>query len=99
MQGKKFKDGTGLGQYLHENPKFPACVAKKLYAYARGMDTEEVGPSAFQAAYKEFTNSGYRLRALLKGLALSPEFFNMALPVKEASASQTNSQARLASSP
>jgi hypothetical protein len=99
LQGKRFQDGTGLGQYLRDNPKFPACVAKKLYAYARGMDTEEVEPSAFQAAYKGFTDSGYRLRALLKGLALSPEFFNMASPVKEASASQPHRQAKLASSP
>jgi len=95
LQGKKFQDGTGLGQYLHDNPKFPACVAKKLYAYAKGMDSEEVELSAFPAAYKGFADSGYRLRGLLKGLALSPEFFNMAAPVKEASTSQT----KLASSP
>jgi len=95
LQGKKFQDGTGLGQYLHDNPKFPACVAKKLYAYAKGLDTEDVGLSAFPAAYKGFADSGYRLRGLLKGLALSPEFFNMAAPVKQASASQT----KLASSP
>ena len=95
LQGKKFQDGTGLGQYLHDNPKFPACVAKKLYAYAKGMDTEEVELSAFQAAYKGFTDSGYRLRSLVKGLALSPEFFNMAAPVKQASAGGP----KLASSP
>ena len=95
LQGKKFQDGTGLGQYLHDNPKFPACVAKKLYAYAKGMDSEEVELSAFPAAYKGFADSGYRLRGLLKGLALSPEFFNIAAPVKEASKGQT----KLASSP
>ena len=89
LQGKKFQDGTGLGQYLHDNPKFPACVAKKLYAYAKGMDSEEVELSAFPAAYKGFADSGYRLRGLLKGLALSPEFFNIAAPVKEASKGQT----------
>jgi hypothetical protein len=99
LQGKRFQDGPGLGQYLHDNPKFPACVARKLYAYAKGMDTEEVEASAFPAAYKSFADSGYRLRALLKGLALSPEFFNMAAPVKEASAGRTTNQAKLASSP
>jgi hypothetical protein len=95
LQGKKFQDGTGLGQYLHDNPKFPACVARKLYAYAKGVDTEEVEPSAFKAAYKSFTDAGFRLRALLKGLALSPEFFNAPASVQEASAHQT----QLASSP
>ena len=95
LQGKTFKDGPGLGQYLHDNPRFPACVARKLYAFAKGMDTEEVAPSVFQTAYKSFTDSGYRLRALLKGLVLSPEFFNVSAPVQEASAGQT----KLASSP
>ena len=95
LQGKKFQDGTGLGQYLRDNPKFPACVAKKLYAYAKAVDTEEVEPSAFKAAYKSFTDSGYRLRALIKGLALSPDFFTASPHVQEASAGQT----KLASSP
>ncbi|MEO8300481.1 MAG: DUF1588 domain-containing protein, partial [Rhizomicrobium sp.] len=95
LQGTKFQDGPGLGQYLHDNPKFPVCVARKLYAYAKGMDTEEVRPSTFKATYQAFIDSGYRLRTLLKGLALSPEFFSTSGPVEEASAGQT----KLASSP
>jgi hypothetical protein len=95
IQGKSFKDGAGLGQYLHDNPKFPACVARKLYAYGRGMDVEEVEPSAFKTAYKAFTDSGYRLRALIRGLATSPEFYSVSAPVEEASAGS----AKLASNP
>jgi len=95
LQGKSFVGGEGLGKYLHDNPKFPTCVARKLYAYGRGMDVEEVEPSAFKAAYKNFTDSGYRLRALIKSLALSPEFYSVAAPVEEASAGQ----AKLASTP
>ncbi|HWU55114.1 MAG TPA: DUF1592 domain-containing protein [Rhizomicrobium sp.] len=89
LQGKKFQDGSGLGQYLHDNPKFPACVAKKLYAYAKGMDTEDVEAPAFRPAYKAFADSGYRLRALIKGLVESPDFFNTQAAVVEASAGQT----------
>ncbi len=95
LQGKKFSDGPGLGQYLHDNPKFPACVAKKLYAYAKGMDTEEVEASAFKPAYKAFADSGYRLRTLIKGLVESPEFFTSSPAVQEASTGQT----KVASSP
>ena len=47
---------------------FDACLSRKLYSYAKGVDSEDVDPSAFKSAYKEFTDSGYRLRALLKGL-------------------------------
>jgi hypothetical protein len=95
LQGKKFSDGSGLGQYLHDNPKFPACVAKKLYAYAKGADTEEVEPSAYKSAYKAFADSGYRLRTLIKGLVESPQFFTSSAAVTEASAGQT----KVASSP
>jgi hypothetical protein len=95
LQGKSFVGGEGLGKYLHDNPKFPACVARKLYAYGRGMDVEEVEPSAFKAAYKSFTDSGYRLRALIRGLATSPEFYSVSAPVEEASAGQN----KLASNP
>lgn len=89
LQGKKFQDGAGLGKYLRDNPKFPACVAKKLYAYAKGMDTDEVEPSATQGATKAFTDSGFRLRTLIKGLVESPEFFNAQASTVEASAGQT----------
>ena len=80
MQGKKFVGGDGLGQYLRDNPKFPACVARKLYAYGQGLDAEEVEPSAFKVAYKNFVDSGYRLRVLIKSLVLSSEFYRAAAP-------------------
>ena len=87
MQGKKFVGGDGLGQYLRDNPKFPACVARKLYAYGRGLDAEEVEPSAFKVAYKNFVDSGYRLRVLIKSLVVSPEFYRA--PAPETSSSLT----------
>jgi hypothetical protein len=89
IQRKTFADGAGLGQYLHDNPKYPACLARKLYAYSRGMNSEDVDASSFQIAYKTFVDSGYRLRALLKGLIESPEFFNSPAPVAEASSGET----------
>ncbi len=88
LQGKTFLDGPGLGRYLHDNPKFPACMARKLYAYAKGIDTEEVDASAFRTAYQAFADSGYRMRTLIKGLVESPEFFDTPAAVKEASARQ-----------
>jgi hypothetical protein len=84
IQGKAFRDGQGLGQYLHDNPRYPACMARKLYAYARGQNSGEVQASAFTVAYKAFTDSGYHLRTLLKGLVEGPDFFNAPAPKPEA---------------
>jgi hypothetical protein len=87
LQGKSFKDGAGLGQYLHDNPKFPACLARKLYAFGTGVNSEDVETSTFKSAYKAFVDSGYRMRALLKGMVQAPEFFNSPAPAQEASSS------------
>ena len=89
IQKKTFADGAGVGQYLRDNPKYPACLARKLYAYSTGMNSEDVDASSFKAAYKTFVDSGYRLRALLKGLIASPEFFDTPAPVADASSGQT----------
>ena len=87
LQGKKFSGADGLGKFLHDNPKYPACVARKLYSYANGVNAEEADASLFRAGYEAFKASGYRLRALLRGLVVSPEFFSSSTSVEEASAS------------
>jgi hypothetical protein len=89
LQGKSFSGAQGLGRYLHDNPKYPACIARKLYSYAKGLNSEDVDPSAFKVAYKAFADSGYRLRNLLKAMIDSPEFFKASAPVAEASVEDT----------
>ena len=37
--GKSFVGAEGLGQYLHDNPKVPACFARKLYSYGVGASS------------------------------------------------------------
>ena len=37
IQGKTFSGAQGLGQYMHDNPRYPACVARRLYSYSRGV--------------------------------------------------------------
>jgi len=78
---KSFSGAEGLASYLHDNPKVPACLARKLYSYGAGTSSEDVNPASFKAAYKSFVDGGYRLRTLLKGLATSPEFFSAPAPV------------------
>ena len=83
LQGINFQDGTGLGKYLHDNPRYPICLARKLYAYGTGINSEDVDAAAFKTAYKSFADSGYRMRALIRGLVESPEFFNMSAPARQ----------------
>lgn len=83
LQGKHVVGADGLSHYLHDNPKYTQCIARKLYAYANGLNSEDVEPSTIKTAYKAFADAGFRLRALLKGMVEAPDFFNAALPASE----------------
>ena len=85
--GKSFTGAAGLGQYLHDNPKVPACFVRKLYAYGVGANSEEVGKKAVQPFLDGFTADGYRLPSLLKAIVTSPQFFS-APPLAPAAISQ-----------
>jgi len=86
LMGRKFNGATGLGQALHDNPRFPACLARKLYAYGVGADSEDVTVATFKASYDAFVKDGYRLKTLVKSLLNSPEFFRAPAPSKPAPA-------------
>ena len=83
IQGKTFSGAQGLGQYLHDSPQYPACVARKLYSYGRGLRNSYVAD--FPDAWKTFQSSGFRLRALLKSMAVSDSFYAVGPPGKPAS--------------
>ena len=85
IEGKTFSGAQGLGQYIHDNPRYPACVARRLYSYSRGVNSFSV--SDFPDAYKAFQDSGFRLRALLKSMASSDSFY-AAAPPKPSTATQ-----------
>jgi hypothetical protein len=80
IANKRISDGTGLGQYLHDNAKVPACFARKLYAYGVGANSEELEKRTIQPFVDGFAAEGYRLASLLKSIVTSPQFFSAAPP-------------------
>ena len=87
IQDQTFSGAQGLGQYMHDNPRYPACVARKLYSYSRGLKSSSVND--FQDAYKAFQNSGFRLRALLKSMAVSDSFYAVGPPENQSVSDST----------
>ena len=77
---KRISDGTGLGQYLHDNPKVPACFVRKLYAYGVGANSEDLEKSAVQPYLDGFVAAGYRLPPLLNAIVTSRQFFSAPPP-------------------
>ena len=83
--GKNFSDGAGLGQYLHDNPRVPACFARKLYAYGVGASSEDVERKAVEPFLDGFVAGGYRVQSLLRSIVTAPQFFAVPpAPVKTA---------------
>jgi Protein of unknown function (DUF1592)/Protein of unknown function (DUF1588)/Protein of unknown function (DUF1585)/Protein of unknown function (DUF1595)/Protein of unknown function (DUF1587) len=73
--GKQFSGGAGLGQYLHDNPRVPACFARRLYAYGVGANSEELEKATIQPFLDGFAAQGYRVQPLLRAIVASPQFF------------------------
>lgn len=82
LGGRKFHGAGGLGQLLHEDPKAPACLAQQVYAYGVGRVPVAADEGYLAAVAKGFAADGYRLRALYRRIATSPEFFQVAVPEK-----------------
>ena len=87
VQGHTISGAQGLGQYMHDNPRYPACVARKLYSYSRGLKTSSVDD--FRDAYKAFQSSGFRLRALLRSMAASESFYAVGPPENQPASAST----------
>lgn len=94
IKGKNFVGAVGLGQFLHDDPKYTACLARKVYAYSRGLSSEDVTASAFQTAYKAFADSGFRMRSLLKSMVEDKDYFSAPAPSPETASSKPNAAAK-----
>ena len=80
LQGKSFVGAQGLGLALHDNPNFPACFARKMFAYGTGADPSRVTPPMYRPFVTAFTAAGYRVPALIKALTATPQFFSAPPP-------------------
>jgi hypothetical protein len=94
MANKQFVGAAGLGQYLHDNPKVPACLVRKLYAYGTGANSEDLEKATIQPFQNGFVASGYRVPALLKSIVTSPQFFRAPPPADGSQKLTLNATAR-----
>ncbi len=77
LDGIAFKDAIGLGKALRENPAATSCVVNRLYAYALGRPAERGDAESVAYFQKAFQRDGYRVKALLKQIALSDAFYKV----------------------
>lgn len=80
LGGVKFEGAQGLGQYLHDNPRVPACLVRNVYAYGVGHKTDAQDSAFLSDQTKAFASGGYRFPDLMLQIASSPQFFKFNIP-------------------
>jgi hypothetical protein len=80
LDGAKFEGAQGLGQFLHKNPRVPACLVRNVYSYGVGRKTDGQDADYLFEQTKAFAGNGYRLFDLMVQIASSPQFFKVVVP-------------------
>ncbi|HXI92537.1 MAG TPA: DUF1592 domain-containing protein [Blastocatellia bacterium] len=78
--GVKLEGAQGLGKFLHDDSRVPACLVRNVYAYGVGRKLDEQDEDYLAKQDRAFASTGYRLPDLMVQIASSPEFFRVVLP-------------------
>ncbi|APR76833.1 Hypothetical protein A7982_02180 [Minicystis rosea] len=72
--GTTFQDETGMADVIAKDPRFPKCVATKMYTYAIGRGPSTADSPWLDALTTGFQSQGSRLRELIKLIVKSEPF-------------------------
>ena len=83
--GKKVEGARGLGEALHDDPRVPACLVKRAWAYGEGRAVQGAELSLLASETKAFVEDGHRVPALLAHIASNEAFYVAIAPKADAS--------------
>jgi hypothetical protein len=82
LNGSKFAGAQGLGLYLRQEKKIPACLVRNVYGYGVGREPDERDEDYLADQTSAFAKDGYSVPQMMVRVAASPEFFKVKLPAK-----------------
>jgi len=71
LDGVGFKDAAGLGEAVRNNPGMPECLVQRVFAYAVGRATTDRDSDLLGYFNGRFQADGYRVKALMRTVAVS----------------------------
>jgi hypothetical protein len=80
FEGKPFDGAAALGELLGQSQGANECVSERLAEYAAGSGEDDLPKGWARALAKGFEAGGYRFPALIRAVALSPQFYAVAQP-------------------
>jgi hypothetical protein len=78
VDGIKYEDAGGLGQAIYNNPAATSCVVDRMSARALGRTPTKGERKWLRQLRAEFSESGHRLPALMREIALSEALYRVA---------------------
>ncbi len=96
FNGINLVGAKGLGDYLKDDPRVPACLVRNVYAYGTGRTTDFWDEDYLADQGEAFAEAGYTFPNLMKQIAGSEEFFKVNMPEGlEAAASRSTVAAQV----
>lgn len=71
LNGHKFTDARGLGAAMRDDPAATSCVVRRAYSYAAGRPIQSGERAWITDLEAKFADDGYKLRPLLRRIAVS----------------------------
>ena len=78
LDGTEFEDVIGLSQALRNHPALPGCLVERLYSYGTGLPSSPDDQTILNYLNTRFAEQGYELPGLLRTVALSTAFSEVA---------------------
>jgi len=88
LDGTAFSDVVGLGKAMRDNPGVPRCLVNRLYSYGTGSALPPAERPLLEYFTERFEKEDYKLKDLLRTIALSDAFTAMAA-VEDAAPQET----------
>lgn len=80
LNGVEFVGARGLGEFLYNDERVPACLVRNVYAYSVARQTVYTDQAFLNQQEQVFADNGYRVPDLFRQIASTPEFFEVVFP-------------------
>jgi hypothetical protein len=77
LDGKQFKDLTGLAEAVRNHPSLPSCLVRRVLSYGTGSPIENADRPLLDYFSAHFAEKGYRYTDLVRQIVLSPAFYDV----------------------
>ena len=77
LDGKQFKDLTGLAEAVRNHPALPSCLVRRVLSYGTGSPIQTDDRPLVDYFTASFAAKGYRYTDLLRDIVLSPAFYDV----------------------